>query len=107
MKNAGNSFDLEDKALIKSIRAPKELVTVPPVDIVYTSSAERWVIVTLKWDGKPRLGIRWFWGTNGYPTVFGNAAWFVLPPNIAGSVLNGLPLEMPLKKRGENFLASK
>ena len=77
--DGGEDFDLFDDSKILQINSPRENIS-GPFDVVYKDSDERWAIVTIKWDGKPRLGIRWFWDSNGMPNGHGYSTWFVGKP---------------------------
>ena len=77
--DGGEDFDLFDDSKILQINSPRENIS-GPFDVVYKDTDERWAIVTIKWDGKPRLGIRWFWDSNGMPNGHGYSTWFVGKP---------------------------
>ena len=62
----GINFNLEDDNEILKINSPVTSVG-GPYRVVYKNITERWAIVALNWDEKPRLGIRWFWGGGGNP----------------------------------------
>ena len=104
--DGGEDFDLFDDSKILQINSPRENIN-GPFDVVYKDTDERWAIVTIKWDGKPRLGIRWFWDSNGMPNGHGYSTWFVVPDEIAFAILNGLPIKPPLKLKTQVFLAGK
>ena len=101
-KNGGEDFDLLQDDLILKINSPRNSVNTHKV--VYKNIEERWVIVALRWDGLPRLGIRWFWDTNGMPNSHGYSTWFLIPPSLNENILNALPLDISLKKEIIIFL---
>ncbi len=101
-QNGGEDFDLLQDDLILQINSPQNSVNTHKV--VYKNIEERWVIVALRWDGLPRLGIRWFWGTNGMPNSRSYPTWFLIPPGLNESILNALPLDISLKKEIIIFL---
>lgn len=100
---AGESFDLTIDADILNLNSPLHSVG-GPYNIVYKNITERWAVVALDWDGEPRLGIRWFWGSTGTPNARGYATWFVIPPTLVNSILDGLPLHFQFRKKIEKFL---
>jgi len=93
---------MRDKDILE-IKSPKKNIS-GPYFIVYKNLQEKWAIVTLAWDKKPRLGIRWFWGSKGNPNSRGNPTWFILPNELNNSILNGLPLSQTLRKEISTFL---
>ena len=103
VKDGGESFDLVQDKKILEITSPQDSVK-GPYRIVYKDVTERWVIVTLKWDNKPRLGIRWFWDTCGTPNSFGYSTWFIIPSGLAFAILGTLPLDMEFRKEVMEFL---
>ncbi len=93
---------------ILGINSPKQYLD-GPHDVVYTSMGEgdegRWAVVTLKWEGKPRLGVRWFHGKHGYPLGhFGYGTWYVVPPMLSKGLLASLPLAKPVLEKTTGFL---
>lgn len=100
---AGEKCDLSNDDLILNINSPKKSVG-GPYKVIHKDQIERWAIVALDWGGDPRLGIRWFVDTKGNPTIEGQPTWFVLPPNLYISTLNGLPLTYQDRKEVERFL---
>lgn len=106
MKNTGENFDLNDDNKILQINAPKDRVG-GPYTVVFKNIKERWAIVALKWDGQPRLGIRWFGGNSGIPSGFGHGEWFIIPTSISKNILCGLPIDHALSCRIEEFLSGK
>ena len=87
--------------IIMRVASPKDKVEGPFMIIWKTCN---WAIVALNYDGNPRLGIRWFIGENGVQQSRGMATWFILPEEICGSVIAGLPLHPKKKKTIEDFL---
>jgi hypothetical protein len=66
MTLGGETFPLDDDSKILELNSPQSRVRGPYV-VVFKELEERWAIVAMDWEGKPRLGIRWFWGNNGNP----------------------------------------
>jgi len=93
-----------DNEKILSVCSPKNMVG-GPYEVVY--KADYWAIVTLDYDGTPRLGIRWFIGEMGTPSARGNATWFVLPEELYNSILSGLPLTPSQHDKINSFLIGK
>ncbi len=91
---------LDDKEIL-SVCSPKDKVS-GPYEIVYKT--DYWAIVTLKYESRPRLGIRWFTGKIGTPSARGNATWFVLPEELYDSILSGLPLKPTQRFKIDKFL---
>lgn len=107
IENAGKDFPLEDNSQILRINSPKEHLGDSPYAVVYKNLPDRWAIVALDWDGKPHLGIRWFWSTKGNPTSTFHPTWFVLPAELSRSMLSGLPLKHEFSRKIDDFLAGK
>ena len=103
---AGVDFKLEDDKQILQICSPRNRVD-GPYAVVYKSVPERWAIVAFDWDGKPHLGIRWFWDSNGNPSSRGHATWLVIPRGLENAVLNGLPLDFGFRDKLNRFLSGK
>ena len=74
---------------ILGITGPERRVGGPYV-VVYKGTAEPFAVVALRWDGDPALGIRWFYGGNGFPALGGAPAWFMIPAVLHEPVLTGL-----------------
>jgi hypothetical protein len=102
----GEKFKLENDDEILKINSPKELLKGPYM-VVYKSIEDKWVIVALRWEGKPSLGIRWFWKKSGTPSSRGYATWLIIPSMLHNAVLNGLPLEFKIRDKINRFLAGK
>ena len=94
---------LDDKKIL-SVCSPKNMVG-GPYEVVYKT--DYWAIVTLDYEGAPRLGIRWFIGEIGTPSARGNATWFVLPEELYNSILAGLPLKPAQRNKIDQFLIGK
>lgn len=103
---SGEDFPLDDDSKILEINSPRDSVGGPYV-VVYKSFEERWVIVAMDWDGKPRLGIRWFWGKAGTPLSTGYPIWFVMPPSLSKNTLSGLPINHKFSGKIDDFLTGK
>lgn len=103
---SGIRFDLLDNLKILSINSPKKSVG-GPYAIVHKNIDERWVIVALDWEGKPSLGIRWFWGNGGNPFSSAHPTWLVIPSELNQSIINKLPLDIGFCKRLEKFLCKE
>jgi len=101
---AGETFALENNDMILGINSPKESLG-GPYSVVYKSLTERWAIVTMDWDEKAGLGIRWFWGNAGNPFSSGHPTWLVIPSSLCISLLNGLPLPYEYRKSIEKYLS--
>lgn len=103
---SGYNFPLDDNTKILGITSPKNNVKGPYV-VVYKHLEERWAIVAMDWDGKPRIGIRWFWGNGGNPFSSGKPIWLVVPPSLSKGILAGLPLDHTFSRKLDDFLAGK
>lgn len=107
IKNAGQNFPLEDNNKILEINSPKEQLGGSPYAVVYKDLSDRYAIVAIDWDGKPRLGIRWFWYADGHPVAHEYATWFVMPSSLSRNMLLGLPLGHEFSRKIDDFLAGK
>ena len=101
---SGANFNLESNEEILKINSPQNLLEGPYV-VVYKHLIERWAIVAFNWSGKPRLGMRWFWDSKGNPISNHHPIWFVIPPSLSKTILNGLPIEHKFSNKIEEFLA--
>ncbi len=72
--------------------------------MVYKTIPQRWAIVALHWGDEPRLGIRWFWDSNGNPISTGYPTWFIIPSLLQYTILLSLPIENKLKDDVNLFL---
>ncbi len=95
---------LMDDLSIFKINSPADRLG-GPFDIVYKDQEEGWAIVTIYWDEKPTLGIRWFWGECGMPATYGHSQWFVIPQGLHESIINQLPISISKKKKVIDFLS--
>ncbi len=74
-----------------SVQSPKGLVR--DIEVVFDKgpTSESWSIARLKWDQKQSVGIRWNGEVgkpgSGTPQSRGNATWFIVPDELAASVL--------------------
>jgi hypothetical protein len=105
----GKKFNLENESEILKIKSPKKSVTKGPFCIVFKDDdeKERWAIVALEWENEPRLGMRWFWSSNGFPARGKHALWMVIPPKLAIIILDGLSDDNVFKSKIIQFLNSK
>jgi len=101
----GNACSLKDVDILK-IQSPRHSVGGPYV-VVYKDVDQRWAIVALDWDGRPRLGIRWFWGNSGNPLSSGYPTWFVIPKPLTRNMLNGLAINHNIACKVNNYLCGK
>jgi hypothetical protein len=95
MKNAGETFNLDDNVEILKINSPTAKVK-GPYKVVAKGKDERWVIVALDYGNEPILGIRWFYGDGGHPTAHSYATWFNIPDELGISVLSGLKVDLKI-----------
>ncbi len=122
VNNAGEDFTLESDEEILKINSPqknekneKKPYVEGPYVVVFKDIPNRWAIVALKWDGKPRLGIRWFWSKYGEPKSHYNennkdifhATWLMIPESLTKNILSGLPIDHKFSGKLEDFLCGK
>lgn len=90
------------------VNSPKG--SVRNLEVVFNSHASGmeadWAVAELEWDGKPVVGIRWN-GDEGEPGIGnpqsrGHPTWFIVPPELAGVVLEKAK---SLSKAGRNRIA--
>ena len=105
MTQGGETFPLDDDSKILGINSPEKSVGGPYV-VVCKNLEERWAIVAMDWEGKPRLGIRSFWGNYGHPSRGKTPTWFVIPPTLS-KILVGSPLAHEYSGRLEEYLDGK
>ena len=93
MKNAGENFELTTENLRKELSCGKFKTD----KIIYVGPElddERFAIIALTWDGKPRLAIRWFYNKLGFPynneDGNGNASWFIVPPSMNEAIISDI-----------------
>ncbi len=96
-KNAGTTFPLDSNADILQIDSPKNRADGPWL-VIHKNTDDRWVIVLMHWDNKPCLGIRWFYGAQGTPSIRQYATWLIIPCDLTNAVLDKLPLS-PQKRQ--------
>ena len=101
-KNCGMSKDKN----ILAIKSPKKMVS-GPYTVVQKDTVNRWAIVTMCWEGDPRLGIRWFWKKLGNPQSSGYATWMVIPGNLCLALLPALLLDKKTAHDIKQFLIGK
>ena len=110
--NGGENLYIEDDKEILNIDSPRGNVS-GPWFVVHKDNIERWAIVVLhfgekaKNNMKPTLGIRWFKGTTGTPSVRGYATWFIVPDMLIRSILDSLPLEKSFRQKVNEILSGK
>lgn len=102
---AGKHFDLSKKEEILRINSPKAHLGGPYV-VVHVDEKDRWAVVALKWNNKPRLAIRWFYDTAGQP-FSRQSTWFVIPPQLNTAIINTLPILSHNRKVLNDFLGSE
>ena len=111
-RNAGKGFPMNENKEILQIDSPRKNVFGPWL-VVHKDVSERWAIVVLHWksDGsnkiEPCLGIRWFYGNQGTPSVRSFATWLIIPNQIADAVLSKLPLAPQLRQEVNDILLGK
>jgi hypothetical protein len=103
MSNSIENCNLMNDATILSVKSPRKKVKGPYL-VVHSNRKEKWAIVLLKWDSKPRLGIRWFWEKNGNPSSHGYPTWFILPNELYKAILDSLELAAESREIIEDFL---
>ncbi|MDA3884981.1 MAG: hypothetical protein PF638_05240 [Candidatus Delongbacteria bacterium] len=103
---SGYKFELENNDEILKINSPKKSLR-GPYTVVCKDLIERWAIVTMDWEGNPRLGIRWFWGENGNPISRSFPTWFVIPPSLSKNILSGIPIDHQISGKIDEFLQGK
>lgn len=100
----GVNFDLKSNKEILKINSPKSLLE-GPYTVVYKHLIDRWAIVAFDWDGKPSLGMRWFWDALGNPVSNRYPIWHVIPTYLSKIILKGLPIDNNFSNKIEDFLA--
>jgi hypothetical protein len=103
---SGENYPIEDDTKILEIKSPRNSVGGPYI-VVFKNLEERWAIVAMDWEGKPRLGIRWFWGNGGNPFSSGNPTWLVIPSSLSRSILAGLTLDHKFSSRLDDYLIGR
>lgn len=105
-KNAGNKFLIASDKEILQINSPQSKVKGPWL-VVHKDVSDRWAIVLMKWEKEFCLGIRWFYGGQGTPSVRGYATWLVVPNQLAVAILDKLPLTPKIRKKIDDVLQGK
>ena len=105
-KNAGSKFPIALDQEILQINSPQNKVKGPRL-IVYKDVSDRWAIVLMKWEKEFCLGIRWFYGGQGTPSVRGYATWLVIPNQLANAILDKLPLTPKMRQKVDEVLQGK
>jgi hypothetical protein len=105
-KRAGIDFPLENDQRVLNINSPQDSVS-GPYEVIYRDIDDRWAVVTLRWDKKPCLGIRWFWGNSGNPSSRSYATWLVIPDALADGVLSGLNIDESKRANVKEFLLKR
>jgi hypothetical protein len=75
----------------ETVQSPKGRVA--DIDVLYDTgpTPASWSIAKLKWDDVDRIGIRWNGDDDhlvGTPQSRGKATWFIVPPEIADTVVS-------------------
>ena len=102
-RNAGENFPLDSDKDILEINSPKNSIY-GPWFVVHKDLTQRWVIVIMHWKKTPCLGIRWFNGNQGTPSVRGFATWLVIPDKLSSAVLSQLPIAPSDRKEIDDIL---
>ena len=108
---AGGEFDLKKDKEILQIDSPRGNVS-GPWCVVHKNIDERWAIVLLHFGDKrrgslkPSIGIRWFNGTTGTPSVKTYATWFILPDGIIKPFLENLPITQQSRQEIYDILSN-
>lgn len=105
-KNAGTSLDMENDSEILSINSPQNRLK-GPWFVVYKNVIKRWAIVVMHWEGNPCLGIRWFWRSQGTPSVRSYGTWLVVPDEISNTILTKLPISTSIREKTLDILKGK
>ena len=106
------TFPMEDDGQILRINTPKSNLRGPWL-VVKKNLLEHWALVILSWkdpnetDFKPRLGLRWFYGTAGTPSVRGLATWLILPKEMSKIILDNLSIEVDIRQKANDILSGK
>lgn len=104
--NFGKLVNFKDStnAEFFAIKSPRHSLQ-GPYAVLYKNEPERWTVVAILWQDKPRLGIRWFWENLGHPISRMYPTWFVIPELLEPGILNSLSLSRETKKLVMEFLA--
>lgn len=101
MKGAGENYELTERSIL-NINSPRNNLE-GPFFVVDIDVEDRNATVAVMWNHRPRLGIRWFYSTNGTPNIIGNASWHILPNKYAFLIANNIQ-NSELKNRTLDFL---
>ena len=104
VKNAGDRFLLTDTEILK-IDSPRNSIEV--FKVIFIEKDERWAVVAANWDNEPRLCMRWFWGSTGFPQSHGWAAWMVITPKLADAILSKFLINPAERSKIDKFLAGE
>lgn len=105
MIKTGKDFDLNNLEEIKKINSPKKSIKI--FKVVYVDKEERWAVVAANWNKEPRLCMRWFWDTAGFPQSRGYGAWMVITPKLAEAILDKFLMNPKDKDKINQFIAGK
>ena len=95
------NMSMDDK-VIMGIKSPKDRIKGVHA-IVYKCVENHWAIVALTYKPdnnhkpEPQLGIRWFYGKNGYPAAGKYKTWFIVPRELREVILDSLKILYSLK----------
>ena len=112
MTKAGEEFPMEDDGQILRINTPKSNLR-GPWFVVKKDLSKRWALVMLSWkdpnetDFKPRLGLRWFYGIAGTPSVRGLATWLILPKEMSEILVGNLSIDADIRQKANDILSGK
>jgi hypothetical protein len=104
VKNAGESFPLTKKEILK-INSPRNSIKI--FKVIFIEETERWTVVAADWNKQPRLCMRWFWSSNGFPQSHGWAAWMVITPKLADAILSKFLINPTERSKIDKFLAGE
>ena len=112
MRRAGETFPMKDDGQILRINTPQKWLK-GPWFVIYKDLSKHWALVMLHWqdpnetDFKPRLGLRWFYGKAGTPSVRGLATWLILPYEMSEIILNNLSIDADISQKANDVLSGK
>jgi len=75
-----------------NVYSPRRSIEPGSVKVLLDKGEGSFSIASLKWDGRPCIGIRWNGKNNntGSPQSRGNPTWFILPQEIALSYADSI-----------------
>ncbi|MGA3069799.1 MAG: hypothetical protein ABSD43_06235 [Terracidiphilus sp.] len=91
----------------QTVISPKNKVDRNSLEVIFDTGPvdHSWSVAKLRYDGRPRIGIRWNGDEKeskmGVPTATAHPVWFILPDDIAGAVCD---LVEGLKRKEEAAL---